>query len=229
MTQVGESTLEAERKPGESFADWFRRRLRALAEREPIAIDRSVAPAFREAGVLAPFWEQDGGVHTVLTLRTPHLSSHQGQISFPGGRLDAGETSLTAALREAEEELGIAPHRVQPVGQLDDAWSLHGYIVTPHVGWLPERPEFVPSPDEVERVIVADVERLMDPAAHRRQTWRHGVGRYPVHYYDYQGDVIWGLTGGILHRFFGLLRGLESAEDVDAERSLRRFLSGSEQ
>lgn len=213
------------RREGETFSGWIRRRMSELGPRSPERIDRAVAPVFREAGVLAPLWEEGDGVRLALTLRSARLSAHQGQISFPGGSCEPGETSLDAALRETEEELGVDRRLVVPAGELDDVWSLHGYIVTPHVGWLSARPEWVPSPDEVERVIEVDVESLMRPEVHRVEHVGHGGVKYPIHYFDAEGDVIWGMTAGILHRFFSLLRGDESADEPAGTESLRRFLA----
>jgi len=186
-----------------------------------------VPPHFRIASVLAPFWpSDDGGVRLALTLRPTSLSSHKGQISFPGGRRDPSDPDLAfTALREANEELGISPSAVRQMVRLDDAWSVQGYLVAPHVGWLDHAPSIVPSPAEVERVIIADVEALMRPEIHRPQIVEHGGQRWTVHYYHYEGDVIWGMTAGILSRLFRLLHAEPLLEDSVGVDSLRRFVS----
>lgn len=221
--EVGSADTVA-RRADEPFAEWFRRRLSAVVEEDSSGIDRGLAPEFKDAGVLAPFWREGDGVRLALTLRTAHLSSHKGQISFPGGRRDEGESLLDAALRETEEELGIPRSAVEVLGGIDDAWSIQGYFVSPYIGWLAGRPAFVPSADEVERVIVADVEKLMRPSVYRRHRMRHGSGTFYVHYFDYEGDVIWGLTGGILNRLFRQIRGQSVVDASDGEAGLRRFL-----
>ncbi|MCB9520466.1 MAG: CoA pyrophosphatase [Myxococcales bacterium] len=217
-----------QRAAGESFRSWFLRRLATeVAGREPVEIEPSLVPQqFKAASVLALFWpDEDDGVQLALTLRPASLSSHRGQISFPGGRIDDGDAdAAAAALRETEEELGVPREDVRLVARLDDAWSVQGYLVTPFVGWLDHAPTLRPSPAEVARMIVADLERLMDPAIHRVQEVTHGRERWHIHYFDYDGDVIWGLTGGVLAGLFGLLRG--EALDVESAgpRGLRRFL-----
>lgn len=220
-------TGAARRRDGESFRGWFERRLKTLAEREHRPIDPTIAPDFRNASVLVPFWGEGDDVRLALTLRTQTLGSHRGQISFPGGRVDEGDSSVeAAALRETNEELGIPAESVSVVARLDDAWSIQGYLVSTHVGWLDDRPEFVPSPAEVERVIVADVERLMTPEFHRRKHMTERSHRFVIDFFDYEGDVIWGLTGGILASFFRLLRGEDPGPEADGPATLSRFLEG---
>ncbi len=175
--------------------------------------------------MLAPFWPEGDSVHLALTLRTQTLPSHKGQISFPGGRVeDTDVTSAAAALRETEEELGISRSNVSVVARLDDAWSIQRYLVAPHIGWLESRPEFTPSPDEVERVIVADVERLMAPEIHQAREMHERSHRFVVDFFDYEGDIIWGLTGGILATFFRLMRGEALGPESEGPTTLSRFL-----
>lgn len=222
------STSDFAPRSGQSFASWFRERTSTLRQRE---IERiAVRPeGFREASVLVPFWEREGRVEVALTLRTAHLSSHSGQISFPGGRRDPEDESLEAtALRETEEELGIPPDIVRDVARFDDAWSVQRYVVATHVGWLDRRPEFVPSPAEIERVIVADVEALMFGGLHRAVRMKRGAARFDVHYFDYEGDTIWGLTGGILYGLFETLRGREVEATSRGAATLAQFLGADD-
>lgn len=217
----------AGRRRGESFRGWFERRLDALSTRSHRPIDPMLAPDFRNASVLAPFWGEGDRVNLALTLRTQTLGSHRGQISFPGGRVDASDPGPeAAAIRETNEELGIPADSIAVVARLDDAWSIQRYLVSTYVGWLDGRPEFVPSPAEVERVIVADVERLMDPQLHRRKHMTERSHRFVIDFFDYDGDVIWGLTGGILATFFRLLRGEVPGPEADGPETLSRFLEG---
>lgn len=216
-----------QRLAGESFGAWFERRLRVLSRTESgEVLGREGWPAtFREAAVLAPFWRAGDSVQVALTLRSANLSSHRGQVSFPGGRRDPTDASVReAALRETEEELGITPSSVEVLTRLNEAVSINGYIVSPFVGWLEREPSFRPNPAEVARVIVADVERLMAPEIHRCEVLTRGGERYPVHYFDYGEDVVWGLTGGILHGLFRRIRG-EVIEPADGMASLRRYLA----
>ena len=217
----------AARRAGEPFDSWFARRLESLRGYTPQEIVRP-PDGFRPAGVLVPVWRDEGRVEMALTLRTRTLSSHRGQISFPGGRRDPEDASIVAtALRETEEELGIPADDVRIELRLDDAWSIQRYVVAPHVGWLPQRPEFVPSPAEIERIIVADVETLMAPERHRIERVHQGGVGFDVHYFEYEGDTIWGLTGGILYTLFQLVRGEPIAEESRGAHTLSRFLGAS--
>lgn len=147
----------------------------------------------------------------LLTLRTAHLSSHAGQVSFPGGRIDAADASPeAAALREAREEIGLDPARVEILGRLDDYVTGTGFRITPVLGLLPaglEGLDLVRSPAEVAAMFVLPMRVLLDPAAPRRRRaeyrgrWREfWVWPHPEH-------DIWGATAGILVHLATVLRG----------------------
>lgn len=140
----------------------------------------------------------------LLTKRTSHLKKHAGQVSFPGGRIDPGDTSPEhAALREAEEEVGLAPRHVELLGRLEDYVTGTGYRVTPVLGLLPDGAELgdlglALSADEVEAVFSLPLSVVLDPAApqrrrsHFRGAWREfWVWPHPDHY-------IWGATAAML-------------------------------
>jgi 8-oxo-dGTP pyrophosphatase MutT (NUDIX family) len=140
----------------------------------------------------------------LLTKRTAHLNKHAGQVSFPGGRIDPGDESPEhAALREADEEIALAPRHVELVGRLEDYVTGTGYRVTPVLGLLPQGAELEhlalsPSPHEVEAVFSLPLSVVLDPAApqrrrsHFRGAWREfWVWPHPDHY-------IWGATAAML-------------------------------
>jgi 8-oxo-dGTP pyrophosphatase MutT (NUDIX family) len=134
----------------------------------------------------------------LLTKRNAHLNKHAGQVSFPGGRIDPGETPEAAALREAEEEVGLAPRDVEVLGRMADYVTATGYRITPVVGLLPPGLTLHPSPHEVESVFELPIDVVLDPQApQRHQRERFGSQReywvwpHPDHY-------IWGATAAIL-------------------------------
>lgn len=152
----------------------------------------------RPAAVLIPVMDRPEGPTLLLTRRSDSLASHTGQIAFPGGRLEPGETAVQAALREAFEEVGLPPGDVEPLGLSDSYRTVTGFVVTPVVGWV--RPGFSPvlDPGEVADVFEAPFDWLMDPANHRRD-----VEVFDGHERTYWampwGDrYIWGATAGML-------------------------------
>jgi 8-oxo-dGTP pyrophosphatase MutT (NUDIX family) len=194
--------IDAAAQMASTFQDRFLSRLEALSARVPFEFPAGSLPAgYRPAAVLLPFWPRpDGGVDVVLTERPAHMSSHPGQVSFPGGRRDADDETFTAtALREAREELGIDPDAVRVMGRLDDAWSVAGHYIVPVVGWLERRPELVPLASEVAEILIVDVETLLRPES----SYEHVVaGSNPLrrtHAFRWEGgNYVWGLTADIL-------------------------------
>lgn len=146
----------------------------------------------------------------LLTQRTIHLSTHSGQIAFPGGKLDDTDADATAAaLRETFEEIGLRPEQVEVLGAMPVYVTGSSYIVTPVVGLV--EPGFVlqPNPHEVDDVFEVPLDFLMDPANHRRHAWEwDGVARewYSMPYQDGARErFIWGATAGMLRNFYRLL------------------------
>ena len=134
----------------------------------------------------------------ILTVRREHMRKHAGQVAFPGGRIDEGETAVHAALREAQEELALDPGQVQILGEADQYRTVTGYGVTPVIGLVPPDLLFVPNPEEVADWFEAPLDFVLDPANQRRMTAEF-KGR-TRHYYqiDWQGRRIWGATAAML-------------------------------
>ena len=135
----------------------------------------------------------------ILTLRPETMRKHPGQISFPGGRIDPGDDGpVAAALREAEEEIGLPPSAVEVIGLADVYRTITGFEVTPVVGIVPPDLPLVPHPGEVAALFEAPLHYLLDPAHQRERSaiWR---GR-ERHYYeiDYEGRRIWGATAAMI-------------------------------
>ena len=165
-------------------------------------------PDAREAAVLAPIFERDGAPHLLFTVRSALLTKHRGEISFPGGSREAADATLgETALREANEELALAPARVTLLGNLPSVLSVvSNFVVTPYIGWLPDGlPELTPNPGEVAEVFEAPLTALTDPAIYHSEEWTRGGYAHTVHFYDFGAYRIWGLTGYILHTLLEVL------------------------
>jgi len=162
--------------------------------------------ASRPAAVLVPLVPREDGLHMILTERQPHLRQHAGQVAFPGGRLDGDdEGPIAAALRETEEETGILPGFVQPLGFLDTYLTSTNYRVFPVVGIL--RPGFTVTPHagEVADVFEVPLAFLMDPKHHERHS-RDWQGRTRYYYaMPWNGRYIWGATAGMIRNLYSLL------------------------
>jgi 8-oxo-dGTP pyrophosphatase MutT (NUDIX family) len=168
--------------------------------------DRAPAPA----AVLLPLVMRER-LHLLLTQRTVHLSTHSGQIAFPGGKVDAGDRDATAAaLRETEEETGLNAAHVEVLGTLPQYITGTQFFITPVVALV--RPGFTlqPNPHEVDDVFEVPLDFLMDPLNHRRHAmeWNGEVREWYSMPYDdgRQERFIWGATAGMLRNFYHLLR-----------------------
>ena len=162
----------------------------------------------RPAAVLLLVVNHPRAPAVVFTQRTAHLADHAGQISFPGGRCDAEDCSPEdTALREAEEEIGIAPDRVAILGRLPEYRTSTGYAVTPVVGWAEPPLEYRPDPHEVEDVFEVPLAFLLDAANHRYESAFHR-GRLRKYWAMPFGErYIWGATAGMLVTFHRILGG----------------------
>src|SRR2546427_7685753 len=157
------------------------------------------AAAITAAAVLVPIVDHPSGLSVIFTKRTSHLKAHSGQVSFPGGRAEPEDpTPEFTALREAEEEIGLAMDRVEVLARLPDYLTRTGFRVTPVVGLITPPFDLAPDPREVEDVFEVPLAFLLDPRNHRRRS-REIQGR-SVTYYElkYQERSIWGATAGML-------------------------------
>ena len=151
------------------------------------------------SAVLAPLYEHDGEVWVVLTRRSWHLRSHRGEVSFPGGRQEPGETLWETALREAWEEIDLDRSSVERIGELDHLSTVTSRaFIVPYVGVLPGRPELTPNEHEVDAILHVPLSELLDPEIHREERWGWaGVDRR-IHFFELVGDTLWGATGSML-------------------------------
>ncbi|WP_029415697.1 CoA pyrophosphatase [Brevundimonas bacteroides] len=182
---------------------------------------RWVEGPLKPAAVLIPVVATDDGARVLMTRRADSLASHTGQIAFPGGRLDPGETAVEAALREAWEEVALDPAAVTVLGLSDAYETGTGYLVTPVVGWLEASPVLTPSPDEVAEVFEVPWDVLMDPAMLKREHLETPAGvRRWFWSLTHEDRYIWGVTAGIVRalrlRLYGEegVAALATAEDA---------------
>ncbi len=162
------------------------------------------------AAVLCPvFAAADGDAHLILTRRAATLRSHTGEVSFPGGRLDPGEGPEAAALREAQEEVGIEPATVEVIGRLSPLVTPRNPApIVPVVGILPAAPTLVPNPAEVERAFAVAVSELFADGVGHQEIWPLGEpGEQPMYFFSLIGDTVWGATARMLRELLDRLWG----------------------
>lgn len=153
---------------------------------------------FKPAAVLITLTERPRP-GMLLLHRPSTMRAHPGQIAFPGGRLDPGETAIEGALREAEEELGIRPRDVQVIGTGDRYRTGSGYEITPVIGVIPPDLPIIPNPAEVAQWFEAPAEFVLDPA-NQKTKWIEAEGEsHAFVEITWSDHRIWGVTGAILH------------------------------
>ncbi len=162
----------------------------------------------RQAAVLVAMFEEGGEARVVLTVRSDRLSSHQGEVAFPGGRLDGDEGVVAGALREAFEEVALDPGLVTVVARLTPMPTVSSNtVMTPVVATLEARPRLAANPGEVERVFDVALADLVADGAFREEWWsvpgRAGApgfpdGEFPVWFFDVAGETVWGATARTL-------------------------------
>jgi 8-oxo-dGTP pyrophosphatase MutT (NUDIX family) len=194
----------------------IRRRLHELARvakgRELEAGDEGRATGGRRvpAAVLVPIVARMSGPTVLLTVRTPHLEHHAGQICFPGGRIEPSDAhAAAAALREAEEETGLDPARVEVLGSLAPYDTVTGFRIHPVVGWVEPPVALRADPFEVAELFEVPLAFLLDLSHYRRESYEWQGLRRSYWVVPWQGYRIWGATAGILRNMAATLGGEE--------------------
>jgi len=162
----------------------------------------------RSAAVLVPLAGVDGDLSIICFQRTHEVADHKGEICFPGGSVELDDRdAIDAALREANEELGLARDQVDVLGTLDDVHtSVSNYVITPVVGHLPRVPALVPDPLEVARPVIVPLADLTKPGVEGIE-WREWRGtQRKIYYYPVADGRIWGATARILHNLLTIWR-----------------------
>lgn len=156
-------------------------------------------PDARVSAVLVVLAEGDRGAEVLLTRRSMQLRNHKGEMSFPGGRLDPGETPVDTALREAHEEVGLDPAAPEVVGELPHLNTIvsRSYIV-PIVSVLDHRPDLEPRTGEVDRVLWTPLAEFARPGTYRMERWGQPPMDRPLHFFELHDETVWGATAHMI-------------------------------
>jgi 8-oxo-dGTP pyrophosphatase MutT (NUDIX family) len=193
-------------EPRHAPEEWL---LPGLSQEETHALGVNFPKVLTAAAVLVPLVERAPEITVLLTQRAIELKSHAGQISFPGGRLEQGETPRAAALREAREEIGLDPRFVSIAGYLPDHVLLSGFRVTPVVGFVRPGFELQLAEKEVQDTFEVPLGYVFEPANHRARLRRLADGAAEVEVLDipFGAHNIWGATAGMLVTLYRLCTG----------------------
>ncbi|HLN56041.1 MAG TPA: CoA pyrophosphatase [Bacteroidales bacterium] len=205
MEEFADNLKEAIRKglPGTSV-QW----MMASSDRMLKDFPMVPGPDARVAAVLILLWPENGRIHTVFMQRPDYLGFHGGQISFPGGKQEpSDENIIRTAFREAEEETGIRTDKINVAGMLTPLFiPVSNMIVTAVLGYTGERLSFRPNSQEVDHLIIADLNRFLDPAIIRTKPMELRGETYQVRYFAYDDYVIWGATAMMLNELIEIIR-----------------------
>ena len=171
----------------------------AVAAFQPDQVLRQPLENVRPSAVLVGLFESSNGVEAILTRRSQNLTNHRGEISFPGGRLDAGESVLQAALRETQEEIGLSPEDVEVVGELNSmATVVSNSHIVPIVGRYRTPPKLHAVNDEVDRVFSVPLSELVRTDTYSQEHWIFDDREFQINFFYLDDETIWGATARIL-------------------------------
>lgn len=170
--------------------------------RWPHGMQQKLNGPLTPAGVLVPLMQRAEGLSVLLTQRASHLKHHAGQVSFPGGRMEAHDDDVrAAALRETHEEVGIEPHHVDVIGYLRSMPTITGFAVTPVVGLVADTAALTVDRTEVEYAFEVPLEHLLDESNDRLVDREFEGRNFSLTEFHYDGERIWGATAYMLVAF----------------------------
>lgn len=178
-------------------------------------------PALRDAAVLIPVIDYPEAATVLLTRRADTMTSHSGQVAFPGGRLDPGEGPVEAALREAVEEVGLDPSFVEPLGLSHRYETVTGYVVTPVVALVRPGFDLTLNPAEVAEAFETPFDFLMDETNHVRAFYERNGRKRWFYRVPWQGQDIWGATAGMIRALRARLHGDDGEGAMIGDPALR--------
>lgn len=161
----------------------------------------------REAGVMLLLYPEESKTHIVFIKRNEYAGPHSAQISFPGGMKEEADRDMEAtALRETEEETGVAAGSIQILGRLTPLLiPVSNFCVYPFVGWLNHTPDFQPDRSEVQYLICPPIAQLLDKSNHKRGPFNHRGDQVITPYIDIDGEILWGATAMMFSEFMAVL------------------------
>ena len=166
-------------------------------------------PSARNASVLVGLFDQNNETHVAFIRRASTLRAHSGEIAFPGGAADVSDVSpIVTALREAQEEIGLDPSRVDVLGIMAPVFTVvSNFLITPVVAYLPEGPgKLQLQMSEVAEIILLPLQGLANPAIYHTEQWMQDNVPHTVYFFDYASYRIWGATARMLNTLLELLR-----------------------
>ena len=160
----------------------------------------------RKAAVIIPLFFKDQEPHILFTKRTDKVEHHKGQISFPGGMEDKTDSDLMqTALRETWEEMGIKTEDITILGRTDNFLTNTNFMVTPYVGYFPYPYPYIVNEDEISSILEVPLNHLLNPDIFKIEKWTRNDVLWDVHFYDFNGENIWGVTGFLLSNFLSIV------------------------
>ena len=172
----------------------------------PAELSQEWVRSSRPSAVLIALIDEDGAPSVVLTRRADHLRNHRREISFPGGRMDEGESAHETALREAHEEVGLHPEGVSIVSGLAPITTFaSNSFINPVVGIVSGRPVLVAHEAEVARVFTVPLHDLARPDTYRNEWWETPRGEINIHFFHLDDETVWGATARMLHQLLDVV------------------------
>jgi len=161
---------------------------------------------YKKAAVIIPLFFKEGVAHLLFTKRTDKVEHHKGQISFPGGSHESNDAHLKeTAIRETWEEMGIEKNDLSIIGSTDKFLTNTHFLVTPFVAHFKYPYPYEINPDEIDKVIEVPLSHLIDGANFEINQWEKDGILCDIHYYNYFGEIIWGVTGFLLSNFLSIV------------------------
>ncbi len=208
----GDSAPWAHLSPDQRRVD-LERLAGVLQTRVPGSKLTGAPPPKRDSAVLIPLFDDEGEPAVILTRRTRAMRAHSGEVSFPGGGQDDGESLWETATREAEEEIGLPRHVPTCLGELDRLVTFSSQAqIHPYVALLDDVPPLEPSPAEVDRILAVDLSVLAAEGVFREELWRMPQfdDERTITFFELDGDTVWGATATLLRQLLVVGLGLES-------------------